>query len=79
MRVRISRWGDSLGLRIPKAAADAAGLRDGDLVEVFERDGGLDIERVGDIDIAGMIAAITQENLHRDDGWITAPSVGRER
>jgi antitoxin MazE len=78
MRARISRWGNSLGLRIPKAAIDAAGLREGDLVEVVEQAGGLRIERVDDVDIAAMIAAITPENLNRDEAWIDAPSVGRE-
>jgi antitoxin MazE len=78
MQVRISRWGNSLGLRIPKAAVDATGLREGDLVEVVQENGGLRIEPVDDIDIAGMIAAITPENLHRDEGWIDAPAAGRE-
>ncbi len=34
MRVRISRWGNSLGLRLPKAAVDAIGLKPGSEVEV---------------------------------------------
>ena len=34
MRVRISRWGNSLGLRLPKAAVDATGLKPGSEVEV---------------------------------------------
>ncbi len=29
MKVKISRWGNSLGVRLPKAAADAAGLTEG--------------------------------------------------
>jgi antitoxin MazE len=34
MKVRISKWGNSLGLRLPKAAIDAAGLTEGSEVDV---------------------------------------------
>jgi antitoxin MazE len=33
MQVRVSRWGNSLGLRIPRDIASRAGLREGDRVE----------------------------------------------
>lgn len=29
MKVKIAKWGNSLGLRLPKAAVDAAGLEAG--------------------------------------------------
>jgi antitoxin MazE len=35
MKVKISRWGNSLGLRLPKAAVDATGLKPGAEVEVM--------------------------------------------
>jgi|SoiMethySBSTD1v2_1073268.scaffolds.fasta_scaffold1467567_2 antitoxin MazE len=34
MKVKIAKWGNSLGLRLPKAAAEAAGLEPGVEVEV---------------------------------------------
>ena len=34
MKVRVSRWGNSLGLRIPKDIAARAGLREGARVEI---------------------------------------------
>ena len=34
MQVQVSRWGNSLGLRIPKDVASRAGLREGARVEV---------------------------------------------
>lgn len=34
MKVKISKWGNSLGLRLPKAAVDAAGLKPGAEVDV---------------------------------------------
>lgn len=35
MKVKVARWGNSLGLRLPKAAADAAGLVEGSEVDVL--------------------------------------------
>jgi antitoxin MazE len=34
MKVKISKWGNSLGLRLPKAAVEAAGLAEGSEVDV---------------------------------------------
>jgi antitoxin MazE len=34
MQVRVARWGNSLGVRIPKSIAERAGLREGARVEV---------------------------------------------
>jgi antitoxin MazE len=34
MQVQVARWGNSLGLRIPKEAAQQAGLREGTRVDV---------------------------------------------
>ena len=34
MKVKVARWGNSLGLRLPKAAVDATGLKPGAEVDV---------------------------------------------
>ena len=34
MKVKVAKWGNSLGLRLPKAAAEAAGLKPGAEVDV---------------------------------------------
>jgi len=34
MRVKIAKWGNSLGLRLPKAAVEATGLKPGSEVDV---------------------------------------------
>jgi antitoxin MazE len=34
MKVKIAKWGNSLGLRLPKAAVDAAGLKPGAEVDL---------------------------------------------
>jgi antitoxin component of MazEF toxin-antitoxin module len=40
MAVRICRWGHSIGLRIPHAIADSAGLKVGSLLDVRLLDSG---------------------------------------
>jgi antitoxin MazE len=34
MKVKVAKWGNSLGVRLPKAAAEAAGLKAGSELEV---------------------------------------------
>ncbi|MBC5800639.1 MAG: AbrB/MazE/SpoVT family DNA-binding domain-containing protein [Candidatus Eremiobacteraeota bacterium] len=78
MHAIISRWGNSLALRIPKAAVDAANLHEGDSVTISEDGGTLRIARSDRIDVQALISKITPENLNRDEGWITAKRSGVE-
>ncbi len=43
MRVKVSKWGNSLGIRLPKALADETGLREGQSVELSPNEGGFDV------------------------------------
>jgi len=45
MKVKLAKWGNSLGVRVPKAAADAAGLKAGTEVDVLVDGGELRIRR----------------------------------
>jgi antitoxin MazE len=76
MSTQISRWGNSLAVRLPKAIVEAAGLTDGDEVTIREEAGRIVIERDEAIDLGAMIAAITDEN-RPDENFDWAP-VGRE-
>ena len=78
MRATISRWGNSLALRVPKAMAEALGICEGDQVDVIQDGSSLRITRREGVDIQAMIAAITPENLNIDREWIHAPPVGKE-
>lgn len=44
--VTVSRWGNSLGLRIPKGVIDAVGLTEGDTMAVEARDGVITVRKV---------------------------------
>jgi antitoxin MazE len=77
MEVRISRWGNSLGLRIPKDVSLRAGLREGSRVEV---------EMQGDLIVisparpryvlAEMLQGMTPEAMREAFDW--GPDRGRE-
>ena len=45
MYATIQKWGNSQGLRIPKAILDAVGLRENDRVELIQREDSIQIKR----------------------------------
>ena len=70
MRTRISKWGNSLGVRIPKAYADEVGLSDGATVEVKVSGRNLILtlaQRAYDLE--ELIAGITPKNRHGEADW----------
>jgi antitoxin MazE len=75
MRAALSKWGNSLAVRIPKALADSARLREGEPVE-------LQTLRAGEIlirrrkTLRQLVNAITPENRHAATDW--GPPRGKE-
>jgi antitoxin MazE len=71
MKAQIAKWGNSLAVRIPKAAADAAKLKVGDDLD-------LAIERTGSITLRKkkrrptlkeLMRGMTKENRHPETDW----------
>jgi antitoxin MazE len=76
MKTQVSRWGNSLGVRISKAVAAAANVEDGDEVDVSVEDGAIVIRpAVRRYTIEELIADMTPEDA-KDVGW--GPPVGKE-
>ena len=70
MRTRIAKWGNSLGLRIPKAFTSDAGLNAGDEVELTIEGGRILITPVGkDYRLAELVDRITADNRHDETDW----------
>ena len=46
MYTTIQKWGNSQGLRIPKALLDAVGLRENDRVQVIQEEDSIRIQKV---------------------------------
>lgn len=77
MQVRASRWGNGLGVRIPKALAALVGLREGSRVDVRVEAGRplLDVERQV-FELEDLLAGLTPEAMSEAFDW--GPDVGRE-
>jgi antitoxin MazE len=75
---RITRWGNSLGLRLPKAVASAARLAEGDAAEVSVEDGAIVVRAARPTySLHGLVSKITPRNRHGETEW-GRPS-GREQ
>ena len=65
MEVQLKRWGNSLGLRIPKGIADAAGLKADDAVVIDTSQDGLIVKKARrKYVLADLLSQITPENRH---------------
>lgn len=78
MQTKVQRWGNSLGLRIPKSFAEEAGVEAGSEVDLSVEDGELIIRprRVPRYDLKDLLRGVTSKNVHREIE--TGPPVGRE-
>ena len=77
MLCRISKWGNSLGIRIPKPFALEAGLQEGAEVDISIRGGRLVVTPVSrSYVLEELVSGITSENRHTEIDW--GRSVGNE-
>jgi len=77
MVTQIAKWGNSLGLRLPKALAVEAQIEDGDTVDVSVQNGTIVIRPAKPTyALEDLVARITRKNRHDETDW-GAP-VGRE-
>jgi antitoxin MazE len=68
---QLAKWGNSLALRIPKAVAEDAQLREGEPVTLtLAREGGLLIKSVRrKYRLHQLVSRITAKNRHGETGW----------
>ena len=72
MTTMVSKWGNSLGIRISKAIAAAVNVGDGDEVDVRVQNGAIVIRpAVKRYTIEELVEGITPKNRHVDIGWGT--------
>jgi antitoxin MazE len=80
MTATIQKWGNSLAVRLPKALADEARMREGAKVELVPTPEGVLVKpkrkpkpryRLSDL-----LAEITPDNVHAETDW--GPPQGRE-
>jgi len=67
----ISKWGNSLAVRIPLAIAREASLGEGDCVTLaLDRTGGIVVRpKRRKYELSELVSRITPENRHRETDW----------
>jgi antitoxin MazE len=77
MITKVQKWGNSLGVRIPKAVAKDAEIREGASVDLRMEDGRVVIVPVKKTyTLEELVSRITAKNRHPETDW--GPPVGRE-
>jgi antitoxin MazE len=75
---QIAKWGNSLGLRLPKSVAREAKLDEGDAVDVSVKNGAIVVRAARrTYSIKTLVSKMTAHNRHKETSWGTTP-VGRE-
>lgn len=70
MRTQVSRWGNSLGVRIPKAYAEELGLAEGATVDVKVSGRNLVMEPAQrEYALEELVSGITPKNRHAETDW----------
>ena len=68
--MRVTRWGNSLAVRIPKALAEQTRIEEGSEVELAVADGVLTIRPLAlSYRLDELLAQITPENRHDEVDW----------
>jgi len=71
MTTLVSKWGNSLGVRIPKSLAAEVAVEDGDTVDISVQDGAIVVRpAAGRYSIEDLAARITGKNRHRETDWV---------
>ena len=78
MEAKVRRWGNSLGLRIPKALAEEAGIEADSAVDLTVRNGEIVVRplRRRKFKLKDLLAKVTDENKHEEIDF--GPPVGKE-
>jgi antitoxin MazE len=71
MLTSVRKWGNSLGVRIPKAAARKARVTEGTVVDVIGEAGRLLIVPVREpqYELEDLLREVSPKNLHREVDW----------
>ena len=76
MQAKVSRWGNSLALRIPKRYAQEANLTSETKVDLSVESGALIVRPVRKYTLEELLDGITPEQLHEEVEY--GPAVGAE-
>jgi len=78
MKSRISKWGNSLAIRLPRQILTELGLTEGESMEILVENGRLIITPVlKEYGLEELVEGITSENRHTETDW--GPPHGAEK
>lgn len=68
MQIKVAKWGNSLGIRIPQLLAEQAEINDGAVVEIEIKDETILIRKIRNkkLSLEELLKEINTENLHRE-------------
>ena len=70
MNGKVSRWGNSLGIRIPKHLAQALQLQEGDEIEISQEDNKLILTpKKKQYTLDQLLDGMGEEHLHSEVDW----------
>jgi antitoxin MazE len=70
MTTQIAKWGNSLGLRLPKSVTQEARIDEGDKVEVSVKNGAIVIRPTrSTYSLEDLVSKITVKNRHDESAW----------
>ena len=75
-KTRVSKWGTSLAIRIPKSIAEQWGIHEGSAIELTTQDDRVILEK-SSYDLNDLLAQIEPANLHPE--YDTGPAQGKEQ
>ena len=75
MRITLKKWGNSVGLRLPKVFLAQLGVQEQQEVELSITDNVITIKKPS-VSLRELVAQITPENRHDEIDW--GPPVGKE-
>ena len=75
LKTRVSKWGSSLAVRIPKAIAEEWGVKEGTQIELTREGNGVNL-RKRRYDLDEMIESMKGADLHPEVDW--GPPRGKE-
>lgn len=67
--VRLSKWGNSVGLRLPKHVVDHLGLEAGGYLDVALEERSIVFRPVRRYDLEELVSGITDDNGHGELSW----------
>ena len=70
MRTQVSKWGNSLAVRLPRSLVSSMNLTEGTEIEFHNSKNGVVIKRARfKYVLSDLIKGITRENCHGEDDW----------